>query len=271
MKRDDSDIQTLKEGLKATWTAGDWGMIARGLERSAEGFLERVGVSPGERLLDVACGNGQLAVPAARAGAEAAGIDIAENWIEQARARAAAGNLDIRFDVGDVEAMPYEDERFDTVISLIGAMFAPRPELAVSEMLRVCRPGGRIVMGNWTPEGLVGRFFKIVGKYVPPPAMPSPLLWGDEDTVRERLTGGATDLRMSRQYLHFDYPMPASEIAAHYFEHFGPTRKAHEALDEPGREALASELSALWVENNQASDGTTQVDAEILEVVARRR
>lgn len=265
------DLEALKGKLKSTWTAGDYGIIARGLEESATAFLEHLSVAKGERILDVACGAGQLAIPAARLGARATGIDIAENWIAQARARAEAEDLDIRLDVGDAEEMPYEDASFDLVVSLIGAMFAPRPEHAASEMMRVCRPGGRIVMGNWTPEGFVGDFFRTVGKYLPPPDMPSPLLWDDEAVVRERFGAGVSDLQLTRSKLHFDYPMPPSKLVEHYFEHFGPAKQAFSALAPDGQKGLHADLEQLWSKSNDATDGTTQVDAEILEVVAFRR
>lgn len=266
-----SELQTIKHRLLDTWSAGDWGLIARGLRGSAEAFLDDVTVSPDERVLDVACGDGQLAIPAARAGARSTGIDIAEKWVEQARQRAKDEGLNVQFDVGDVESMPYEAESFDTVFSLIGAMFAPRPEVAMTEMLRVCRPGGRIIMGNWTPEGKIGEFFRIIARYAPPPDMPSPLLWGDENCVRGRFGDQVSDLRLNRRLLHFDYPMPPEEVVQHYFEHFGPTRKAFESLDETNQTALRRDLEQLWRNGNQGGKGTTQIDAEILEVVAVRR
>jgi ubiquinone/menaquinone biosynthesis C-methylase UbiE len=155
----------------------------------------------------VACGAGQISIPAARAGARVTGVDIATNSIEQARARAQDEGLDARFEEGDAEMLPYEDASFDLVVSLIGAMFAPRPERVAAELVRVCRPGGRIVMANWTPEGFVGQMFKIIGKHVPPPAlMSSPLLWGDEATVRERLSDGVAELHVTKRQYPFYYP-----------------------------------------------------------------
>ena len=143
--------------------------------------MGRVDLKPGMQVLDVACGNGNVAIPAARAAAEVTGIDIAPYLIEQAIARAERAGLDVDFDIGDVEAMPYEDAAFDAVLTMFGAMFAPRPDVTADELKRVCRPGGTIGMANWTPEGFIGQMFKITGKHVQPPAgMASPLLWGDE-------------------------------------------------------------------------------------------
>src|SRR4028119_2091218 len=186
-----TQMESLKGRLKATWMAGDYGHFAKYLEPGAMEFLARLPVQTGTRMLDVACGAGQISIPAARAGARVTGVDIATNSIERARARAREEGLDARFDEGDAEELPYGDASFDVVASLFGAMFAPRPERAAAVWVRVCRPGGRIVMGNWTPEGFVGQMFKVIGKHVPPPAlMPSPLLWGDEARVRERAGGG---------------------------------------------------------------------------------
>src|SRR5512139_443741 len=181
------EMETIKTRLKATWMSGDYGLFATYLEPGALEFLARIPIEPGMRVLDVACGAGQISIPAARAGAKVTGIDIATNLIEQARARAQAENLDARFDEGDAEMLPYEDSSFDLVVSLIGAMFAPRPELVAAELKRVCRPGGRIIMANWTPSGFVGQMFRAHGKHVLPPAIVlPPVKWGDEETVRER-------------------------------------------------------------------------------------
>ena len=223
-------------------------------------------------MLDVACGAGQVSIPAARAGARVTGVDIATNSIEQAHARAQDGGLDVRFDEGDVEMLPYEDASFDLVVSLIGAMFAPRPERVAAEMVRVCRSGERIVMANWTPEGFVGQMFKIIGKHVPPPPlMPSPLLWGDEATVRERLRDGVAELQLTKRQYPFHYPFHPSEVVAHFRTYYGPMNRAFTALDPPGQEALRRDLEQLWTEHNRAADGTTRYESEYLEVVAVRR
>lgn len=160
------DIDALKSRLKATWMAGDFGLIAKSYEAGAAEFVRRIGLVPGSRVLDVACGTGNLAVPAARTGAEVTGVDIATNLLEQARARAAAEGLTARFDEGDAEMLPYPDASFDAVISMFGVMFAPRPERSAAELLRVCRPGGRIALANWTPSGFVGQMFKTITTHV---------------------------------------------------------------------------------------------------------
>src|SRR5574339_658863 len=201
------EMEALKARLKATWMSGDYGHFARYLEPGALEFLSRLSIEPGTRVLDVASGAGQTAIPLARAGAIVTGVDIATNLVEQARARAQAEGLDARFDEGDAEMLPYPDGSFDMVLSLIGAMFAPRPEWVIAELKRVCRPGGRIIMGNWTPTGFVGQMFKTHGRHVPPPPiMPPPVKWGDEETVRERFGHGIADLSLSLEMYPFRYP-----------------------------------------------------------------
>jgi SAM-dependent methyltransferase len=219
----------------------------------------------------VACGSGNLAMPAARAGAIVTGVDIATNLLEQARARAESESLTIQFDEGDAENLPYADAAFDVVVSMFGAMFAPRPELVAAELVRVCRPGGRIAMANWTPDGFIGRMFKISGKHVPPPPnMPSPLKWGDEEAVRERLREGIADLQLTRRTCAFKYPFPPAEVVEFFRKYYGPTQRAFDALDAGGQAALRNDLERLWAEHNQATDDTAHVEAEYLEVMATR-
>ena len=264
-----TEMQALKQRLRATWIAGDFGEIAKSIEAGAEEFVGRLDLKPGMRVLDVACGTGNLAIPAAQNGADVTGIDIAPNLIEQAQARAAAEGLNATFEVGDAEALPYPDNSFDIVMTMFGAMFAPRPDVTASELKRVCKPGGLIAMANWTPAAFTGQMFKTNAKHVPPPpGMPSPILWGTEDAARERLAAGTSDLQMTPRKIMFTYPFGPAEVVEHFRKYFGPTQKAFESLDADGQNALRADLEGLWNEHNQATDGSTQVESEYLEVRA---
>jgi SAM-dependent methyltransferase len=232
--------------------------------------LRRLGITPGTRLLDVGCGSGQLALMAARAGAEVTGCDIATNWIERARFRAATEGLQINFEEGDAESLPYGDAQFDAVISFVGAMFAPRPELVAAELTRVCRPGGIIAMANWTPGGFIGQMFKTIARHIAPSGMPSPVLWGDKATVGKRLSDGIADLKMSRRVFHFDYPFAPEAVVEFFRTNYGPMSRAFASLNGSGQANLRDELVRLWSEHNRALDDTTKIDSEYLEVVATR-
>jgi SAM-dependent methyltransferase len=265
------ELETLKSRLKATWSAGDFGQIAKSTASGAAEFIERLHLQPGMKVLDVACGSGNLALPAARAGAVVTGVDIAPNLIEQARENAERDGLQIQFDEGDAEALPYDDASFDAVVTMFGAMFAPRPELVAAELKRVCKPGGFIAMANWTPTGFVGRMFKTVANYFPPPpSMPPPILWGVDATVRERLHDGFSDIRTNERTITFKFPFPPAEVVEHFRIYFGPVQKAFDALDESGQAALRHDLEQLWTGNNSASEGTTESEAQYLEVIAVR-
>lgn len=266
----DKGIAPLKDRLKATWMAGDYGLFSRYLEDGAQEFFERLGVAPGMRLLDVACGAGQLALLAARAGAKVTGCDIATNWLEQARARAAEEGLAVDFEEGDAESLPYEDGQFDIVTSLIGAMFAPRPEAVAREFIRVCRPGGTIAMANWTRGGFVGRMFQTISKYIAPSGMPSPLLWGDEAVVRERFREGVADVRCAVRNYPFDYPFSPEEVVEFFRTNYGPMSRAFASLDANARADLRAELVRLWSTHNRAVGNNTKLSAEYLEVIATR-
>jgi ubiquinone/menaquinone biosynthesis C-methylase UbiE len=258
----------LKQRMRAMWMAGDFGEIAKLNSHGAEDFIERLHLKPGAKVLDVACGTGNQSIPAARTGAEVIGLDIATNLLEQARKRAADENLKIEFVEGDAEKLPYEAARFDVVVSMFGAMFAPRPDVVASELVRVCKPGGLIAMGNWTAEGFVGQTFNITSRLAPPPpGVPAPTLWGDEKVVTERL-GGKTRLKMTKQNLHFDYPFPPSETVAFFRKYFGPTKMTYARLDEAGQRALTAELTEHWTKNNQGDADHTLIKAEYLEVHA---
>ena len=265
------EMETLKGRLRGMWIAGDFGEIAKAIEHGAVEFVERLDIKPGNAVLDVACGTGNTAIPAARIGADVTGVDIAPNLIEQAIARAAAEGVEAKFEVGDAEALQYEDASFDAVITMFGAMFAPRPDVTASELKRVTKPGGLIAMANWTPEAFTGQMFKTGAKHVPPPpGMAPPVLWGSEDTVRERFAEGIADLQLKRRKILFTYPFGPAEVVEHFRKYFGPTQKAFEALDEGGQAALRRDLEALWAEHNEATDGTTLVESEYLEVRATK-
>ena len=258
----------LTERVRATWTAGDFGRIAAGYVGSAAEFIARLELQRNERVLDVACGTGNLAIPAARAGAGVTGVDIAPNLIAQAKARAADDSLSIVFEVGDAEQLPYENNSFDTIVTMFGAMFAARPERAASELLRVTRPGGRIAMANWTPTGFIGQVFKTTASYVPAAqGVPSPLLWGSEDIVRTRLGAGVSTLALTRRVVTFEYPFGPEQVVNEFRLWYGPTLRAFAQLEEEDRDALRLDLERMWWENNRATDGTTRVESEYLEVV----
>jgi SAM-dependent methyltransferase len=208
------DIQSIKARQKATWESGDFGEVARLIMPVAEQFMARIELRPGTKLLDVACGTGNLALIAARRGCVTSGLDIASNLVAQARQRARQESLDIEFTEGDAEAMPYPDASFDVVVSMYGVMFAPRPERVVSELRRVAKPGGLIALANWTPDGFIGKMFAVFARHLPPPAgLPSPLLWGDEAVVRARFLGASDELRLTRHIAHMCSPFdPAGTV-----------------------------------------------------------
>jgi 2-polyprenyl-3-methyl-5-hydroxy-6-metoxy-1,4-benzoquinol methylase len=266
-----AELESLKARMKATWMAGDFGVIGRSHERAAEEFIARRSLAPEARVLDVACGTGNLAIVAARGGARVIGVDIATNLLRQARARAESEQLVIQFDEGDAEHLPYSDEAFDVVVSMFGVMFAPHPDVAAAELVRVCRPGGTIALANWTPTGFTGQTFKAVARHFPPPAnLPAPTQWGDESIVRQRLRDGIFDLRMTPRTATFSFPYPPALVVEAFRTYFGPISNAFAALDPSGQAALRRELEQLWSAHNRATDGTTAVDSEYLEIIATR-
>lgn len=267
----DPEISALKARLKTTWEAGNYGVFAKYLEKGALEFFDRLAIPPGASLLDVACGAGQLTIPAAQRGIHVTGVDLAANLVEQAQRRAQSEGLPIQIDQGDVEALPYPDASFDFVLSLIGAMFAPRPELVAREMARVCRPGGKVIMGNWTPGGHVGEMFRVMAKHLPPPSlMPSPLLWGDEASCRERLEKVLGGVQISSSLYPMEYPFSPEKVVDFFIEYYGPINRAYAALGDEAGQRLRDDLIALWERNNSARDGTTLVMAEYIVAVGVR-
>lgn len=267
-------IDSIKAGMRAAWMAGDFGVVARTIAGSAEAFVARLELKPGSRVLDVATGTGNLAIPLARRGMVVTGLDIAPNLLVQARERAAAEDLSIQFDEGDAEQMPYGDSSFDAAVTMFGAMFAPRPELVASELARVLRPGGLLGMANWNPESFTGRMFRIGAKHVPPPAsVPPPVLWGEEAVARERLEPFFEQIETKRVGVTFDLPTSPSGSVEFFRRYFGPTQMAFNRLDQEGQKAMFEDLVALWSGANVADDpvNRTVVENEYLQVTARRK
>jgi len=266
-----TDMDALKSKLKTVWEAGDFSEVAKHIETVAEDFVNRLDIKPGLKVLDVACGSGNLAVIAAQKGATVTGIDIADNLVEAAKQRADKLGLDIKFEQGDAEALPYEDDTFDVVMTMFGAMFAPRPEVTASELVRVCKPGGTIAMANWTPTGFAGQMFKLGGKYVPPPPMPAPVLWGVPDEVKARFGDKVENLRTTPRLAEFSFEYGPDGVAEHFKTYFGPTVMALKAMGEENHEAFTKDLVELWAQNNTKTDGTTLVKGEYLEVIANKK
>lgn len=264
------NFDAIKGRQQATWAAGNYAVVGSTLVLISERLCEAVDLHAGERVLDVATGNGNTALAAARRWCDATGIDYVPALLEQARARAAADGLTVTFREGDAERIPYPDASFDAVLSTLGSMFAPDQERAARELIRVCRPGGRIGMANWTPDGFIGQLFKLTARYVPPaPGLTSPVLWGSEARVRELFGDAVTDLRLTVQQFVFRF-----RSAQHFVEvfggYYGPTLKAFEALDASGRDRYAADLAGLAERFNRAADGTVAVPSDYLEIVATR-
>jgi ubiquinone/menaquinone biosynthesis C-methylase UbiE len=263
------ELAQIKSAMKASWSAGDFGQIARYSAQTAEDFIARTAIKQGTRVLDVACGTGNTAIPAAKTGAAVTGLDLVPSLLEQARQRAAAEKLNIVFQEGDAEELPFQDREFDLVITMFGAMFAPRPDRVAAELVRVCKSGGQIAMANWTPEGFVGKQFLAMSEIVPPPpGIPAPILWGDEKVVRQRLSKGISKLVTSRQKAHLNFPFAPNQVVAFFRQYFGPTQVAFSKLDGNRQAQLATRLEALWNEHNVSNNGNTSVEAEYLDVRA---
>lgn len=266
-------IEQIKSGMRATWMAGDFGMVARTISAGAEAFVARLAVPAGAHVLDVACGTGNLSIPLARGGAIVTGVDIAPNLLVQARERSAAEGLTATFDEGDAEQLPYADASFDVVVTMFGAMFAPRPDVTAKELARVLKPGGTLAMANWNPASFSGKMFAVGSKHAPPPpGIAPPVLWGDEATVRERLGAGFTDITTDLMPIDFDMPMDPAGSVAFFRKYFGPTQMAFSRLDEAGQTAMTTDLEALWSSANVAADPTVQtlVRNQHLQVKATR-
>jgi SAM-dependent methyltransferase len=266
---------------KALWEKGDFTKIAAAMRESGEELVESLGVKPGLDVLDLGCGDGTTAVPSARRGANVLGVDIAENLVAAGNARAAAAGLDnLRFQEGDASDLRnLADESFDLVVSIFGAMFAPRPFDVAKEMVRVTRSGGRIVMGNWIPGDptLIAQVLKTSAAYTPPPpeGFISPVTWGVEDNVRERFGAAgvpAANIACEHATYVFRYPAPPRELLQIFKHYYGPTMNAFEAASKDGRAGqLETELTKLFEEHNRAGAGSTEIPATFLQVVVTKQ
>jgi ubiquinone/menaquinone biosynthesis C-methylase UbiE len=266
---------------KALWEKGDFTRLAANMRESGEALVERIGVKPAMKVLDLGCGDGTTALPAAKLGAEVTGIDIARNLVEAGNRRAAeAGLMNCNFEEGDASNLEQvEDETFDLVVSIFGAMFAPRPFDVAKEMVRVTRPGGRIVMGNWIPNDptLVAQILKISSSHLPPPpeGFISPMTWGIEEKVVERFTAAGVSperIAFARDTFVFNHPGTPSSFLAEFKNYYGPTMNAFEAAEKTGRAAhLQRELEELFESQNRSADKRkTLIAATFLRVTARK-
>jgi 2-polyprenyl-3-methyl-5-hydroxy-6-metoxy-1,4-benzoquinol methylase len=266
-------IDQIKAAMRKTWMAGDFGVVAKTISGGGERFIESLPLSAGMTMLDVACGTGNLAIPAAQLGCVVTGVDIAPNLIEQARERATAEGLTITFDEGDAEQLPYPDASFDAVVTMFGAMFAPRPDIVASELARVLKPGGLLAMANWNPASFSGKMFKVNSAHVPPPVgIAPPVLWGDDATVRQRLAPFFTNIETEIIPIKFDMLFNPAGAVDFFRTYFGPTQVAFSRLDELGQKALFDDLEAFWADHNisPTPEANTLVNNEYLKVTARR-
>jgi len=262
----------LTERSRRTWSAGDYDRVAAGFRDEGPAFVERLSLRPGHLVLDAAAGSGNLTIPAALTGAAVTGIDLVPSLLSDASRWADREGVRVTLDVGNVEDLPYAYGRFDVVMSMFGVMFAARPDKVVSELARVTRPGGRVVLANWTRTGFIGRLLAMHAAVAPPPAgVPSPLAWADEAVLRDRFDADTWQLTMTTRTLTFRYPYTPGGTAELFRMAYGPTVRAFGTLDEDKRAAFAADLTAHWVWHQRGKGTSTEVDSEYLEVIAVRR
>jgi ubiquinone/menaquinone biosynthesis C-methylase UbiE len=265
------DLQAVTQVQQQIWSKGDFAMVANLVYHPAERLAEALDLVPDERVLDVASGSGNAALAAARrTWGNVVSSDYVPALLERGRERAAAERLAIEFVEADAQALPFEDASFDVVTSIYGAMFAPDQEKTAAELLRVVKPGGRIGMGNWCPDGAVGTMFKTIAKHAPPPpGIDSPLAWGTKERLRELFGSGISDLRIERRVSRQPF-----RSADHYIEffrkYFGPTQMAYERVGPEGEQALTDDLKAFLEEVNTAGERAMVLEADYLEVIATR-
>jgi ubiquinone/menaquinone biosynthesis C-methylase UbiE len=261
------DLQAIKAKQQATWASGDFAVIGTTLQIVGETLAEAVDIRAGEKVLDVAAGNGNATLAAARRFAHVTSTDYVRLLLDKGAARANAEGLTVEFQVADAEALPFVENSFDAALSTFGVMFTPNHRQSAKEMLRVVRSGGRIGLANWTPDGFIGELFKVIGKHLPPPAgLQSPAMWGTETHIVQLFGQQADDIRCVRKNFNFRY-----ESAAHWLQvfrdYYGPTHKAFAALDAAGQSQLATDITTLLDERNMGGRHSLVVPAEYLEVI----
>lgn len=264
------DFTAVKARQQATWAAGDYAVVGTTLQIVGEQLAEAVDLRAGERVLDVAAGNGNATLAAARRFAQVTSTDNVPALLERGRQRALAEGLEVDFQTADAEALPFADGAFDVVLSTFGAMFTPDQPRAAAEMLRVVRRGGRVGMANWTPGSFIGRLFRVIGAHLPPPAgLMSPALWGSEARLHELFGPGRAQVRCERRHFHFRYRSTAHWLNV-FRDFYGPVHKAFQALPGAAGQALERDIVALLEELNVGGSGSLVVPGEYLEVVVTK-
>jgi ubiquinone/menaquinone biosynthesis C-methylase UbiE len=265
------DLVALKARQHGAWSSGDYAVVGTTLQSVGEELCETLDLRSGQTVLDVAAGNGNVTLAAARRWCNVVSTDYVPALLERGRARAEAEGLSVEFKVADAEALSFGDATFDAVVSSFGVMFTPNQDKAAEELLRVCKPGGKIGLANWTPDGFIGQIFKTLGKYLPPPAgAKSPALWGTQARIAEMFEAGATSINTEKRHFTFRYRSPDHFLWT-FKTFYGPMLKAFAALDEMNQNALAKDVLALIGKMNRAEDGTMVVPSEYLEVVIVKR
>ncbi len=265
------DLKAVKSKQQAAWSSGDYAIVGTTLQIVGEQLAEAMDLRAGQKVLDIAAGNGNVTLAAARRWCDVTSTDYVESLLARGRQRAEAEGLRVDFRIADAEALPFGDGAFDAVVSTFGAMFSPDQDSTSVEMLRVCRSGGKIGLANWTPDGFIGQMFKVIGKHLPPPAgVKSPALWGTRAWMEQTFGAAATVIVAKPRVFTFRYRSPQHFLDI-FRDYYGPMLKAFEALDAAGQKGLARDIIALIGELNTARDGTMVVPGEYLEVVVTRR
>jgi ubiquinone/menaquinone biosynthesis C-methylase UbiE len=268
---DQPDLNALKTRQHAAWSSGDYAIVGTTLQIVGEQLCETLDIRAGQKVLDVAAGNGNATLAAARRWCDVVSTDYVASLLERGRSRAEADGLSVEFKEADAEALSFGNGVFDVVVSTFGVMFTPNQDSAAAELLRVCKSGGKIGMANWTPEGFIGQLFKTLGKYLPPPpGAKSPALWGTEARLAEMFGASASAIKSERRDFMFRYRSPEHFLDV-FKSYYGPMLKAFAALDETNQQALRKDLLALIASMNRAQDGTMVVPSEYLEIVILKR